>query len=203
VSVAGAGAVVVAGSLLLVGAAALLNDLCFALSPVALLVVLGYSYLKRFTPLAHLGLGLGLAIAPVGAWLAATGEFAAFPLWLGAGVMFWVAGFDTIYGIQDADFDRRAGLHSLASRWGIARALTVSRIFHVLAVAATAGAVRRSDELGFVSLLGVGLMAALLAWEQAIVRGGDMRRIDKAFFQINSWIGMALLAVVALDIYLV
>jgi 4-hydroxybenzoate polyprenyltransferase len=202
VSVAGASALVAVGGALLVLAAARLNPLCLALSPVALAVVLGYSYLKRVTPLAHLGLGLGLAIAPVGAWLAATGSFAAFPLWLGAGVMFWVAGFDTIYGIQDADHDRRAGLQSLASRCGVGRALMLSRVFHILSVALVAGAFRRAEALGPVSLVGVVVMAGLLGWEQAIVRGGDMRRIDKAFFEINSWIGMMLLAVVALDLYL-
>ncbi len=159
--------------------------------------------MKRFSPLAHLVLGLGLAIAPVGAWLAVTGEFAAFPLWLAAAVMFWVAGFDTIYGCQDVDFDRRAGLHSLASRLGVDRALMVSRVFHVLSVAFMAGAFRRAEPLGLVSMIGVLIMIVLLAWEQAIVRGGDMRRIDKAFFQINSWIGMVLLAVVLVDIYLV
>jgi len=203
VPVAGAAALVIAGAALLVVAAARLNPLCLKLSPLALVVVLGYSYLKRVTPMAHLGLGLGLAIAPVGAWLAATGEFAPFPLWLGAGVMFWVAGFDTIYGIQDAEYDRQAGLHSLAARWGVGRALSLSRIFHVLSVALVAGAFRRTELLGMVSLFGVVVMAGLLAWEQAIVRGGDMQRIDKAFFQINSWIGMVLLAVVAADLYLV
>lgn len=202
VSVAGTAALVVVGAAVLVLAAARLNPLCLKLSPVALAVVLGYSYLKRVTPLAHLGLGLGLAIAPVGAWLAVTGAFAPFPLWLGAGVMFWVAGFDTIYGIQDADHDRRAGLHSLASRFGVERALVLSRVFHVLSVAAVAGAFRRAENLGLVALVGAAVMAALLGWEQAIVRGGDMQRIDKAFFIINSWIGMLLLAVVAVDLYL-
>lgn len=203
VSPAGAGALVVAGCAVLVVAAWRLNPLCFALSPAALVVVLGYSYMKRVSAAAHLVLGLGLAIAPVGAWLAATGEFAAFPLWLAAGVMFWVAGFDTIYGLQDAIFDRAAGLHSLASRLGVERALVISRIFHVLAVACLAAAVRRSDELGVVSLAGAGVVAGLLAWEQAIVRGGDLRRIDRAFFEINSWVGMAFLAAVLLDLHLV
>jgi 4-hydroxybenzoate polyprenyltransferase len=186
-----------------VAGAWMLNPLCFRLSPIALAVVLGYSYMKRFSPLAHLVLGLGLAIAPVGAWLAVTGEFEAFPLWLAASVMFWVAGFDTIYGCQDADFDRQAGLHSMASRLGVDRALVVSRVFHVLSIAFMAGAVRRGPGLGLVTLGGVVVMTGLLAWEQAIVRGGDMRRIDKAFFEINSWIGMVLLAVVVVDIYLV
>jgi len=203
VSVFGAGIFVLLSAALLMLAAWKLNPLCFRLSPVALLVVLGYSYMKRVSPLAHLVLGLGLAIAPVGAWLAVTGSFAAFPLWLAAGVMFWVAGFDTIYGCQDVEFDRTAGLHSLASRMGVDRALILSRIFHVLAVAFMAGAVRRAPELGIVSLLGVLVMIGLLAWEQAIVRGGDMRHIDKAFFEINSWIGMVLLAMVGVDIYLV
>jgi 4-hydroxybenzoate polyprenyltransferase len=203
ISVAGAWMLVVLSAALLVLAAWMLNPLCFRLSPVALAVVLGYSYMKRFSPLAHLVLGLGLAIAPVGAWLAVTGEFAAFPLWLAASVMFWVAGFDTIYGCQDADFDRQAGLHSMASRLGVDRALVVSRVFHVLSIAFMAGAVRRGPGLGLVTLGGVVIMTGLLAWEQAIVRGGDMRRIDKAFFEINSWIGMVLLAVVVVDIYLV
>jgi len=201
VSVAGASVFVAFAAALLVFAAWKLNPLCFKLSPVALLVVLGYSYLKRFSPLAHLVLGLGLGIAPVGAWLAVTGEFAAFPLWLSAAVMFWVAGFDTIYACQDVEFDQKVGLHSLASRLGVGRALVLSRVFHVLAIGFMAGAFRRAEALGPVSLLGVAIMAGLLAWEQAIVRGGDLRRIDKAFFEINSWVGMVLLAVVVGDLY--
>jgi len=203
VSRGGAALFVVLSSALLVLAAWMLNPLCFYLSPVALAVVLGYSYMKRVSPLAHLVLGLGLGIAPVGAWLAVTGAFAPFPLWLSAAVLFWVAGFDTIYGMQDADYDRKVGLHSLASRFGVEKALTLSRLFHVLSIAFMAGAFRRADILGPVSLVGVGIMAALLAWEQTIVRGGDLTRIDKAFFVINSWVGMVLLGVVLVDVYLV
>ncbi len=116
VSVFGAGVFVVLSAALLIFATWMLNPLCFNLSPVALIVVLGYSFMKRFSPLAHLVLGLGLAIAPVGAWLAVTGRFAAFPLWLAAAVMFWVAGFDTIYGCQDAEHDRRVGLQVSRAR---------------------------------------------------------------------------------------
>ncbi|HPF70240.1 MAG TPA: UbiA-like polyprenyltransferase [Candidatus Krumholzibacteria bacterium] len=203
VSPAGAAALTVLGAALLVLAAGMLNRLCLVLSPVALAVVLGYSFMKRISAAAHLVLGLGLAIAPVGAWLAVRGSFAAFPLWLAGGVLFWVAGFDTIYGIQDADYDRRVGLHSLASRLGVGRALLLSRIFHVLAIAGVAGAFRRAEALGPVSLLGVAVMAGLLAWEQAIVQGGDMKHIDKAFFTINSWVGMVLLGIVLVDLYLV
>jgi len=198
----GAALFVVLSAMLLVLAAYMLNPLCFKLSPVALLVVLAYSYMKRVTPMAHLVLGLGLGIAPVGAWLAVTGEFAAFPLWLAAAVMFWVAGFDTIYGCQDAEYDRKVGLQSLASRLGVERALMLSRVFHVLSVAFMAGAFRRAESLGVVSLIGVAGMIVLLGWEQTLVRGGDLRRIDKAFFEINSWIGMLLLAAVLLDLYL-
>ena len=104
--------------------------------------------------------------------------------------------------MQDVAFDRTAGLHSLASRLGVARALVLSRVFHVLAVACLAGAVRRTEALGLAALLGVAVVAGLLAWEQAVVRGGDMRRIDKAFFEINSWVGMAFLAAVLVDLYL-
>jgi 4-hydroxybenzoate polyprenyltransferase len=211
VSVGGVAALVVGGAGLLVLAAAMLNPLCLALSPVALAVVLGYSLTKRFTAASHLFLGLGLAIAPVGAWLAVTGAFAPFPLWVAVGVTFWVAGFDTIYGCQDAVFDRRAGLHSLAARWGVGAALRLSRLFHGLAVAGLALAVTRAPaelpdggstaDLGPVSLAGVAVMAGLLAWEQALVRGGDLRRIDRAFFTINSWIGVILLGAVAIDLY--
>ncbi len=203
ISVFGAAVFVALSSAILVFAAWMLNPLCFKLSPVALIVVLGYSYMKRFSALAHLVLGLGLGIAPVGAWLAVTGEFAAFPLWLSAGVMFWVGGFDTIYGCQDVDYDRKVGLHSLASVLGVEKALTLSRIFHVLSVAFMAGAFRRAESLAWVSLVGVVVMAGLLGWEQAIVRGGDMKQIDKAFFAINSWVGMILLALVLVDLYLV
>ena len=115
-------------------AAALLNPLCLALSPVALLIVFGYSYTKRFTAASQLVLGLSLAVAPVGAWLAIRGRFEAVPLVLGAAVVLWVAGFDTIYACQDADFDRREGLHSIPARLGVPRALVVARALHVGAI---------------------------------------------------------------------
>ena len=202
VSAGGAGLLVVMASGLLVLAAWMLNPLCFVLSPLALLVVLGYSYTKRFTPYSHLVLGLGLAVAPVGAWLAVTGRLDPFPLWLAAGVIFWVAGFDTIYACQDVDFDREHGLHSLAARHGVPRALWLSRLFHLLAVSCLSIAFAGSDVLGPVAMTGVVLMAGLLIWEQWLVRGGDLRRIQRAFFEINSWIGVVLLGSVLLDLYL-
>jgi 4-hydroxybenzoate polyprenyltransferase len=203
VSVRGAAAFTAAAAALFVFAAWRLNPLCLALSPVALAVVLLYSYAKRVTELSHLVLGLSLAIAPVGAWLAATGRFAPFPLWTAAGVLFWAGGFDTIYGCQDADFDRRAGLRSLAARFGTPRALWAARLLHALAVACFAAACARGPGLGAPALAGVGVTAALLVVEHRLVRGGDLARIDQAFFTINSWIGVVMLAAVALDLYLV
>src|SRR5688500_14769589 len=123
----------------LVAAAALLNPLCLALSPLALSIVLGYSYTKRFTALSHLVLGLALAVAPVGAWLAIRGAFHPVPIVLGLAVLFWVAGFDVIYACQDVAFDRGAGLHSLPARLGVRRALVVARILHATCVALQIG----------------------------------------------------------------
>jgi 4-hydroxybenzoate polyprenyltransferase len=187
----------------LVFAASRLNTLCFALSPVALLVVLGYSYTKRITRWAHLVLGLGLAVAPVGAWLAATGSFATFPLWLAAAVMVWVGGFDVIYACQDIDFDRHEGLHSVPVAFGVTGALRTARILHVLSVACLAMAFLSTPVLGPASMAGVVVMAVLLIQEHRLVRGGDLSRIDKAFFVINSWIGAAVLGCVLIDLYLV
>lgn len=188
---------------LLVLAAWRLNPLCLALSPVALVVVLGYSYTKRFTRWAHLALGLGLAVAPVGAWLAATGTFAPFPLWLAVAVLFWVAGFDVIYACQDVDFDRRAGLHSIPVAFGVDGALRLARGLHVGAVAALAVAMRIGPGLGAAALVGVAAMAVLLVLEHRLVRGGDLGRIGRAFFEINAWVGAVVLAFVLLDLYIV
>ncbi len=185
-----------------VAAAWRLNDLCFALSPAALAAVFFYSATKRFTSWSPLFLGLGLAIAPVGAWLAVTGAFAPFPLLIAAGVLFWVAGFDTIYGCQDEEFDRRSGLHSPAARFGVTGALRLARAFHVLAVLTLAVAVRAAPGLGAGALAGVAVMALLLALEHRVVAGGNLRRIDMAFFTLNSWAGTAVLGGVLLDLYI-
>lgn len=182
-------ALVVVSSGAFVLAAALLNPLCLALSPVALAMVLTYSFTKRFTALSHLVLGLSLAIAPVGAWLAIRGAFALPPLILGAAVLFWVAGFDTIYACQDVDFDRAARLHSIPARLGVARALIAARVFHV-------GAVVLLASLFFVTrlhplyLAGVAGVAALLTYEHSLVKADDLSRIDAAFFAVNGWVSV-------------
>ncbi len=173
----------------LVFAAAMLNPLCLALSPVALAIVFGYSYTKRFTSLSHLFLGLALAVAPVGAWLAIRGQFAAAPIVLGLAVFAWVAGFDTIYACQDAEFDKAEGLHSLPARLGVRRALIVARWLHVCAVVALA-AVYWLAPLHPLYLVGVAGVAALLAYEHSLVRADDLSRVNAAFFTVNGWVSI-------------
>jgi 4-hydroxybenzoate polyprenyltransferase len=184
---------VVASAVVLVAAAAMLNPLCLALSPVALLVVFGYSYAKRFTSLSHVVLGLALAIAPVGAWLAVQGRFAAVPLVLGLAVLCWVAGFDTIYACQDAAFDRSAGLHSIPARLGVRRALVVARVFHV-AVVGLLGLLYLLTPLHPVYLAGVAGVALLLCYEHSLVRHDDLSRVDAAFFTVNGWVSVGYFA---------
>jgi 4-hydroxybenzoate polyprenyltransferase len=176
----------------LVLAAAMLSPLCLMLSPVALAIVFGYSYTKRFTALSHLFLGLGLAVAPVGAWLAIRGELAPAPVVLGLAVLCWVAGFDTIYACQDVAFDREAGLHSLPARLGLPRALQVARALHVVAVMLLA-LVYRLAPLHPIYLAGVAGVAALLVYEHSLVSADDLSRVDAAFFAVNGWISLGYL----------
>jgi 4-hydroxybenzoate polyprenyltransferase len=192
-------AFVVASAAVFVLSAAMLNRLCLVLSPVALALILGYSYTKRFTALSHLVLGLSLAIAPTGAWLALRGRFEATPLLLSLAVLLWVAGFDTIYSCQDAEFDRDHGLRSLPARLGVGRALVVARAFHAAAVVALAAVPAAAPgRLHSLYFAGVALVALLLAFEHSLVREDDLSRVDAAFFTVNGWIGVAYLAVVLL-----
>jgi len=181
-------------------AAARLNPLCLALSPVALLIVFGYSYTKRFTAASQLVLGLSLAVAPVGAWLAIRGRFEAVPLVLGAAVVLWVAGFDTIYACQDADFDRREGLHSIPARLGVPRALVLARALHVGAVLLLIGLYRLAP-LHPLYLAGVAVVAGLLAWEHTLVRADDLSRVMQAF-NLNGWVSLGYFAFTAAAVWL-
>lgn len=194
-------AFVLASSALLVVAAAFLNPLCLALSPVALAIVFGYSYTKRFTALSHMVLGLGLAVAPVGAWLAVRGAFAAAPLALGGAVLCWVAGFDVIYACQDVDFDRAQGLHSLPARLGVGRALLLARLLHVVTVLLLL-ALYRLVPLHPVYLAGIAGVALLLAYEHSLVKKDDLSRVNAAFFTVNGWVGMGYLAATAAAVFL-
>ena len=194
-------ALVALGSAGFVAAAAALNPLAGALSPAVLAVLLGYSYVKRFSAAAHLVLGLALAIAPVGAWIAVRGELGAGSapvLWLAGGVLTWVAGFDLIYACQDADFDRAAGLHSVPARFGVARALALSAALHVATVGCLA-AVGVAAGLSLAYWIALALAAALLAWEHSLVSPRDLSRVDAAFFTANGWVGVGLFVGLALD----
>lgn len=175
-----------------------LNPLCLALSPVALAAVLGYSFTKRFTSLSHLALGLGIGIAPMGAWLAVTGRFALTPVLLGAVVMLWIGGFDIIYALQDVEFDKANGLFSLPRRLGPARALLVCRFMHagVVMLLLTIG---RLSGLHAMYFMGVVAVSALLVYEHSVVRPDDLRRVNLAFFTLNGWIGVLYFLFVLLD----
>jgi 4-hydroxybenzoate polyprenyltransferase len=191
-------AVTVVSSALFVLVAAAINGLALALSPVALAVLLGYSYTKRFTQLSHGVLGLALGLSPVGAWIAARGELALLPAVLGAAVLFWTAGFDLIYACQDIAFDRREGLHSIPARWGAARTLALSRTLHVLTVALLA-AVGVLGSLGWVYGAGVAAVALLLIYEHSLVRADDLSRVDQAFFATNGLVSLAFLGAVVIQ----
>jgi len=178
---------------LFLAAAASLNRLTLLLSPVALALLLLYSYTKRFTTLSHLVLGLCLGIAPVGAWIAVRGELALLPVLLGLAVLFWTAGFDVIYSLQDEEHDRRAGLRSIPARFGARRALWISAFFH-LAMAALLVAVWRVSGGGWLFLAGVLATLAALVYQHAIVRPDDLSRVDAAFFTANGFVSVTLAA---------
>jgi 4-hydroxybenzoate polyprenyltransferase len=183
---------------LLVFAAYMLNPLAFALSPVALVVIMGYSYTKRFTALSHLWLGLSLSIAPVGTWIAIEGRFAWPPLLLGLAVLLWTAGFDIIYACQDFDFDRRSGLHSIPARVGIRGGLWISSVLHVVMVAVLIG-VTLLTNFGVLYLIGVGIVAIILTYEHAIVTPNDFSRVNLAFFTLNGMVSLVLMGLSVAD----
>ena len=201
VSISAAAVLVIASAALLVLAAYMLNPLAFALSPVALLAVLSYSYSKRFTSLSHLWLGLCLGIAPVGAWIAVRGKIELAPLVLSAAVMLWTAGFDIIYSLQDLEFDKKMGLFSLPVTIGPGRALFASRVFHACMVGLLVwfGVVAG---LEVVYYAGVAFVAAFLAYEQSLVSPKDLSRVNTAFFTLNGFVSIGLLAFVAVDVFL-
>ncbi len=192
---------VILASAALVVAAWRLNPLCLALSPIALAVAFGYSYTKHFTMLSHAVLGLALAIAPVGGWLAVRGQFDLTPIPIGLAVLFWVGGFDILYSCQDVDFDRKESLHSIPARLGVPRALMLARLAHVAAIACLL-LVPLVETLHWSYFAGCGLIAALFAYEHSLVKADDLSRIDAAFFTVNGWIGVFYLATVVIASFL-
>jgi 4-hydroxybenzoate polyprenyltransferase len=192
---------VIAAAAVFVFASAKLNLLALALSPVALGIIFLYSYTKRFTWGTHLFLGAALACAPIGAWIAVRGELSGPPLLLGLAVALWTAGFDIIYSCQDVDFDRGERLYSIPKRFGIAAALWISGLLHA-AVIGLLALLFWDQGLGLLSLAGLGIVSALLAYEHSLVRPSDLSRVNTAFFAVNGWISMLLFAVTSIDLIL-
>lgn len=193
---------VAVASAVFLACAALLNPLCLALAPLALGWVLFYSYTKRFTRFAHLVLGFALAIAPVGAYLAIAGQWSepvAVLLALAGGVLCWVAGFDILYSLQDMEFDRSQGLHSIPAALGARGALWTSRGLHALSAALFLAVGLLLPELSTPYFLAVGVIAAMLVYEQSLVREDDFSRIDAAFFNVNGAISVLFFAIVLVE----
>jgi 4-hydroxybenzoate polyprenyltransferase len=188
-------ALAAAGAALMLGAAAMLNPLCLALAPPALVLLVGYSYTKYFTWTSHWILGFTDGIAAGGGWIAVTGAFEApaFVLWFALTV--WIAGFDLIYACQDVEFDRAHGLHSLPARFGISAALAFARVNHVLA-ALGLGWLGWMTGLGAAWWAGWLAIVALLVWEHSLVRPDDLSRLNVAFFNVNGYIAVIALAAV-------
>lgn len=178
-----------------------INRLCFYLSPVALAVVLGYSYTKRFTPLCHLVLGLGLSLAPIGAYLAVTGKFALLPILFSIAVLFWVSGFDIIYALQDEEFDRSQQLYSIPAWLGKSKALRVSELLHVLSAAAIIYA-GIYGHFGPLYWAGSAVFTGMLVYQHSVVKPGDLRRVNLAFMTANGIASVVFAIFVIADLFI-
>lgn len=184
----------------LVVAAGMLGPLCLQLSPLALAIVMGYSYTKRFTSWSHLVLGFALGIAPAAAWIAVDGSLDPRILWLTAAVTFWTAGFDMIYSCQDFEFDRGSRLHSVPKRLGIAGALALSRLLH-LAMLVCLVMLLQSFSLGPLGAVGIGIVALLLVYEHSLVKADDLSRVNAAFFTVNGYVSVLFFVFWAADVW--
>lgn len=186
-------------SALFLFSAAMLNRLCLYLSVPVLSILFCYSYSKRFTAFSHLLLGFAIGLAPLGAWLAIRAEFALLPVLLGVVVMLWIAGFDIIYACQDTVFDRRTQLFAIPARWGLSSALRLSSALHVGTVAVLL-VIAGMSGVGLIAWSGIGITAAILWWEHHIVRPDDLSRVNVAFFSLNGYVSLLLLAAFATDL---
>jgi 4-hydroxybenzoate polyprenyltransferase len=197
-------AFVIANALLFVATTWFINPICFWLSPIALAVVLGYSYTKRFTWLCHLVLGLGLSLAPLGAYLAVTGSFGWIPVLYSGAVLLWVAGFDVIYALQDADFDRSQQLYSMPSFFGPKQALRISEWMHLgtatLMVLAARHLVSAAPDTGWLLWIGTGAFLLLLLYQHLLVKPNDLSRVNMAFFTTNGIASLLFGSLVILDL---
>jgi 4-hydroxybenzoate polyprenyltransferase len=190
---------IVAAVALMMFAAQMLNPLCLKLSPIALFFLLLYSYCKRFTALAHVVLGICLAAAPIGAWIAIRGTIDAPAFVLGGVVLFWVAGFDILYALQDLEFDRSAGLHSIPVALGVKGSLWVARIFHAIMIALLF-TLFTLMHLGIFFLVGICVVLAMLLYEHWLLKDGNLDKLDAAFFNMNGYISIAIVLFTAADV---
>lgn len=199
ISIDAAWALTLASTALFVGAAAFLGKLCLALAPVALLFLFGYSFTKRFTFLCHLFLGLAIAGGPGGAWIAVRGDFGLTPAFLMVAVLTWIGGFDILYAIADAEFDRTTGLHSIPARFGVPRSLAISAVLHGI-TGGTMIALAVAAHLGAPYLLGIVVVIGLLVWEHAIVTPDDLSRLNVAFFNLNGYVSVVFFLGTLIDV---
>jgi 4-hydroxybenzoate polyprenyltransferase len=181
-------------------AASQISTLCLALAPIALAIVFWYSLAKRYTAYTQLFLGLAMAVAPVGGWIAAGGRGGAAPWLLGLAIGLWVGGFDILYACQDLDFDRGQGLRSIPTRFGVRTSIALSRLMHVATVV-TMAMLWRAANLPALYLGGVAFVAALLAYEQSLVRADDLSQVKRAF-DLNGYVGIVYFAATALSLYI-
>ena len=186
--------------LLFILSAYFINSICFYLSPVALIIIISYSYTKRFTILCHFVLGLGLSLAPIGAFLAITGVFEFLPLLFSLAVLFWVAGFDIIYALNDINFDRDHDLKSIPAYFGIKRSIIISYIVHAISILFIIWAgINYSG--GIFYWIGVGVFGSFLVYQHIIIKPNDLSKINLAFFTLNGFSGLLFLAFFLIDYY--
>lgn len=179
----------------------MINPLCFALSPVALFVILGYSYTKRITPLCHFVLSLGLSLSPIGAWLAVTGHFAIIPLLFSGIVFFWVSGFDIIYACQDVEFDHKYRLQSIPVMVGVKKALTISVVLHLLSFIFVILAGISLEATKSIYFAGAAIFGVLMVYQHSIVKADDLSRVNLAFGTMNGIAGVVFAAFVIASLY--
>lgn len=191
----------IVNSVLFIVCAGLINSLCLMLSPIALLVVLGYSYTKRFTPLCHIVLGVGLSLAPIGAYLAVTGKFDLLPILFSIAVITWVSGFDIIYALQDEEFDKKHQLNSIPVWLGKAGALRFSEILHVISAVSVIIAGYMGG-FGWLYWVGVAVFAGCLIYQHSIVKPNDLRRVNLAFMTANGIASVVFAVFVIADLFI-
>lgn len=194
-------AFIIITSAIFIYAASRLNDLAFKLSPLALFIVFFYSYTKRFTSFSHFFLGFSLSLAPIGAWIGIKGEIELPALLLGGAVIFWLIGFDTLYALQDIDFDKKIGLRSIPAKLGIKKSLYISRISHFITVVLLFSLYPILN-LGFFYLLGLLAVIILLVREHSLVKEDDLSKLDLAFFNMNGYISVTIFLFTLVDLFI-